>query len=306
MSNDPARSAIGTDTADADDMDAVKNDPVLQGHSALNDPDLSGSTAAVWTGTGGPDPGGVAGPAELDRQGGGGDSASSGSAMSQAVSSTADQAQQAIGQAADQAQQVAGQVVDTAKAQTTDRLSAGKDQIATTVDTVAQSIRQSSQGLRDQDQAAVAGYADQAADRLAGAASYLRERDVTEIVADVEDFARRQPAAFLGAAFGLGLLAARFIKSSRQQSQASQRYGMSASYRSDSNTAPATGAWPGAASAGLPGYPIATANRGGADLTADRAQGATTPERLALRAEAPLPSAPTAATDDAASSLSRM
>src|SRR5579864_7254942 len=56
VNRDPVASTASTDVGDDDDMSAVKNDPVLQGHSALNDPDLSGSTAATWAGTGGPDP----------------------------------------------------------------------------------------------------------------------------------------------------------------------------------------------------------------------------------------------------------
>jgi hypothetical protein len=36
------------------------------------------------------------------------------------------------------------------------------------------------------------------------------------MVRNVEDFARRQPALFIGGAFMLGLLGARFLKSSAQ------------------------------------------------------------------------------------------
>jgi hypothetical protein len=37
---------------------------------------------------------------------------------------------------------------------------------------------------------------------------------VGELIGDVEQFARRSPALFLGGAFALGVLAARFVKSS--------------------------------------------------------------------------------------------
>jgi hypothetical protein len=43
----------------------------------------------------------------------------------------------------------------------------------------------------------------------------LRERDTRGIVSDLESLARRQPAAFLSSAFFIGLLASRFLKSSR-------------------------------------------------------------------------------------------
>ena len=42
---------------------------------------------------------------------------------------------------------------------------------------------------------------------------YLRGKDFDRMVDDLEGFARRQPALFLGGAFMLGLLAARFLKS---------------------------------------------------------------------------------------------
>ena len=40
------------------------------------------------------------------------------------------------------------------------------------------------------------------------------KRDLTELMDDVNRFARRQPALFVGAAFAAGALAARFLKSS--------------------------------------------------------------------------------------------
>jgi len=307
VSNDPGSNAADTAVTDAEVMEAVKNDPVLQGHSALNDPDLSGSTAAVWTGTGGPDPGGMAGPAELDQQGGGTGSSSGGGAqqatgsavdqMQQAVGPVADQAQQAVGQVVDQAQQVAGQVMDTAKAQTTNRLSMGKDQVATTVGAVAGAIRQSSQGLREQDQGAVAGYVEQAADRLDGAAEYLRQRDVPQLVDEVEGFARRQPAIFLGAAFGLGLLAARFIKSSRQQAQGNTSSSAQGTYRGGSGGSYAgydldtttTSAWTGTQLAEVAGYQPAPIDAGETVQAAEYTEAPATGGRVAFRAEAPLP-----------------
>ena len=47
------------------------------------------------------------------------------------------------------------------------------------------------------------------------ASSYLRSRKVGELVDALESFGRREPALLLGASFGLGLLAGRFMKSSK-------------------------------------------------------------------------------------------
>jgi hypothetical protein len=45
------------------------------------------------------------------------------------------------------------------------------------------------------------------------------------LVGDVENFARRQPALFIGGALALGILAARFLKSSSQQGSTMRDYG---------------------------------------------------------------------------------
>jgi hypothetical protein len=158
-------------------------------------------------------------------------------------------------------------------------------------------MRQSSQGLRDQDQGAVAGYAEQAADRLDGAAEYLRQRDVPQLVDEVEGFARRQPAMFLGAAFGLGLLAARFVKSSRQQgqsstsssSQGSYRGGSSGSYAANDLDTTTTSAWTGQQLAEVAGYQPAPIEQSETVQTAEYTEAPAPSGRVAFRAEAPLP-----------------
>ena len=63
----------------------------------------------------------------------------------------------------------------------------------------------------------VADYAVQAADRVERVADMLRDATVDDIVGEVEGFARRQPEVFIGAAFAVGFLAARFIKSSGER-----------------------------------------------------------------------------------------
>jgi len=46
---------------------------------------------------------------------------------------------------------------------------------------------------------------------------YLHERDVRQIVDETEDFGRQRPAVFVGGALALGVLAARFLKSSKRK-----------------------------------------------------------------------------------------
>jgi hypothetical protein len=127
------------------------------------------------------------------------------------------QTQEKAGQAVDQAQQMAGQVVDQAKQQATSQITSRKDQAVDSLGTVAQALRHTGDHLRQNDQGAIAQYADKAAERVEQFTGQLRGKDVQTIVRDVERYARQQPAAFLGGAFVLGLLGARFLKSTARR-----------------------------------------------------------------------------------------
>ena len=135
-----------------------------------------------------------------------------------------DQAKATAGQVADQAKATAGQVADTARQQVGTRLTSQKDRAAESLGGVAQALRQTSQQLREHDQAGVTSYVDQAANQIERFSGYLQNRDMGQLVDDVESFARRQPAAFLGGAFLIGLLGARFLKSSRPRPQYAGQY----------------------------------------------------------------------------------
>lgn len=57
-------------------------------------------------------------------------------------------------------------------------------------------------------------YSGKAARAVEQVANYFERKDLRAIMRDTEDFARRNPAIFFGGAFALGMLAARFLKSS--------------------------------------------------------------------------------------------
>ena len=58
-----------------------------------------------------------------------------------------------------------------------------------------------------------ARYVHQAADRLQGVASAVRNRNMGDLVGEVEQFARQQPGLFFGGTLLLGFAATRFLKS---------------------------------------------------------------------------------------------
>jgi hypothetical protein len=129
----------------------------------------------------------------------------------------------------EQTQQKAGEVVDQAKQQATSQLSSQKDRAVDSLGSVADALRQTGKHLRDSDQQGIAQYADKAADRVEQFSGQLRGKDVQEIVRDVERYARQQPALFLGGAFVLGLLGARFLKSTAQREESGDADGYRAS-----------------------------------------------------------------------------
>jgi hypothetical protein len=125
------------------------------------------------------------------------------------------------GGAKGQIRQVKEQVVDQAKnsfrqarERATSSLADSKRQAADQVGGLATALHSAGQHLRGEQQERIAGLADSFAEQVDQVASYLRDADLQRLARDVEGLARRQPALVFGAAFAIGLLGARFLKSS--------------------------------------------------------------------------------------------
>lgn len=93
------------------------------------------------------------------------------------------------------------------------QLNTQKERATEGIGSVAKAVRQTTQPLRDAQQETMAHYAEQAAGQLDRLSTALREKDVSELLGDAQRFARRNPAIFIGSAFAIGLMAARFFKS---------------------------------------------------------------------------------------------
>lgn len=119
----------------------------------------------------------------------------------------------------DQAKETAGQAYGAVTDKAAGKIDEQKATLADGLTSVADSIRQASQSLSggqaDNQIAQYAGrYTQTAANTVEQVARYFDTHDTKAMVRDIEGFARRNPAVFIGAAFGLGMLAARFLKSS--------------------------------------------------------------------------------------------
>jgi ElaB/YqjD/DUF883 family membrane-anchored ribosome-binding protein len=123
------------------------------------------------------------------------------------------------GAAKQKGEELMGQTQQKATQQLDSGLAKGKAQAAETLNTVAESLVASGQQLRQRKQERIGRFVDQTANRVQRVSNYLQNTDVGEIVEKTEEFARRRPALFLGGTFVLGILGARFLKSSRRQQE---------------------------------------------------------------------------------------
>jgi len=104
-----------------------------------------------------------------------------------------------------------------------------KTNLASGIHSVADSIRQVGENLggsgENNQVAALAGkYGETLAGQVEKLSSYIDDKELKELMRDVEQFARRNPLLFVGGAFALGIMAARFLKSSGGgQNQGSRR-----------------------------------------------------------------------------------
>lgn len=136
-------------------------------------------------------------------------------------------------EAARQAQDKVGDLAGQARHQASSQLASQKDRVADSLGGVAQRLRQTGHQMSDQDDMGLTRYVDRAASQVESFSTYLRQNDIGSLVDDVERFARREPAIFFGGAFLLGLLGARFMKSSRPRPSYDERYyGSSSAYES--------------------------------------------------------------------------
>jgi hypothetical protein len=165
----------------------------------------------------------------------------------------------------DQAVRGAQQLMDRAQSQVRTRVDEGKSTAARTLSNLASTLQQSSSQLLDKQEGLAGEYISRAADQLDRASRYVESAELDEIVDGVERFARRQPAVFIGAAFAVGILGARFLKSSRKQTSQVTRYGSAFADREVSTALTVESG--GAGSAGLDymsARPVGGGNTGGA------------------------------------------
>src|SRR5215470_3630870 len=86
-----------------------------------------------------------------------------------------------------------------------------KREIAERSNGIAEALRSAAHALDESENTALARYVEQAGDQIQDISRRVRERRLDEIIADTQDFARRQPIWFLLGAMATGFLIGRFI-----------------------------------------------------------------------------------------------
>ena len=116
-------------------------------------------------------------------------------------------------QAKEKAQQAADQAKSGLRSQVDQRSTEAGDRVGG----FASDVRSVGDQLREQGKEQPAKLAEQAADRAERLGDYLKSSDADRILADVEDFGRRQPWAVIAGGLALGIVASRFLKASSSE-----------------------------------------------------------------------------------------
>lgn len=152
-----------------------------------------------------------------------------------AAGKVVDEAKDQVASLADRAKEELGAATDKAKSLAADQ----KDMLADQVGGVADAIGKAASDL-EQSNGPSAQYARMIADNAEKLSSAIRDNDVDQLLGMAQDFGRRQPVAFIGAAALLGFAASRFVTAS-----AKRRADQSASTNTAANTAPSYKEYPG-------------------------------------------------------------
>ena len=129
----------------------------------------------------------------------------------------ADEAAASARSGTDELKRRAQGVVDDAKERAQAVAGEQKNLAAERLTGFADALRHASSDLDEQGQSVVSGFVRQAADGLEHFSGAMRRNDVDDLVGSIEDFARRQPAVFIGSAVLAGFGIARFMKSSSER-----------------------------------------------------------------------------------------
>jgi phage-related tail protein len=122
------------------------------------------------------------------------------------------------GAAVENARGIAGQLVHDVRDVAESMLEEQKERAVEQVAGVAQALRKTAEDLRQENEL-IGRYAEQAAEQVERFAETVRQRSPGDLVADLDDFARRQPTLFLVGAVAAGFIVGRFMAASAERNR---------------------------------------------------------------------------------------
>jgi hypothetical protein len=130
--------------------------------------------------------------------------------------SSADTLKTQVSGVVDAAKDVASQATDKLKDTVNERKGAGADYVGSLADTIRRAAKEF-----DTDLPIAGSYMRKAASQVEGVSDSIRSGNFNDVVRNAQDFARRQPTAFLGLAALAGFAVVRFLKSSSDNTHSS-------------------------------------------------------------------------------------
>ncbi|CAN5440536.1 hypothetical protein BH18VER1_BH18VER1_17850 [soil metagenome] len=123
------------------------------------------------------------------------------------------------GEVGDRVKDQAKQTGEKLKEQSRSFLNEQKGRVAAEIQTYSAAARRAAERLENYSDTNPAEYVSTAAERLDQLGRRIQERDLGQLVDDVEGMAGRRPEVFFGVMFVAGLAAARFLKASKARRQ---------------------------------------------------------------------------------------
>jgi len=123
----------------------------------------------------------------------------------------------AVSEAGDRIKEKAKEAGEKVKEQGRTFLNEQKDRVSSEIEAYSAAVRRAAERLKSESDTNLSSYVSSAADQLNRLASRVQERDLGELFDEVEEMARRRPEVFYGGMFVAGLVAARFLKASKEK-----------------------------------------------------------------------------------------
>lgn len=179
----------------------------------------------------------------------------------QQIDREAASAKEKLHEASDEIKSQAHSAVDEAQRAATHYAEDGKNVAAGSLTDFAKAIRSASDELSNRDQGVAARFVTEAADGLERVASSVSGTSVEEMVGSAQDFARRNPGAFVIGTVLAGVALGRFVRASSERSHGARTHAGSPGTprRTAESTPSATSVRP--ASAPSAGRPVGTPTR---------------------------------------------